>query len=64
MSSFDPQWIGGLALLAMALIVAAGLPIPPEWRGRFKTAAIGLFILALIAALVLIAGWAINGASR
>jgi hypothetical protein len=61
MTAFDPQWIAALALLAMALIISAGLPIAPEWRKRLRTAAIAAFVLAMIVAVVHIARWAISG---
>ena len=61
MTAFEQQWLAALVLMATALFVSAGLPAAPQWRRRFKIAAISIFILALVAIVVQIARWAIAG---
>ena len=61
MNGFEQQAIAALVLLVAALFVSAGMPVAPRWRKRFKMAAIGGFILALVAVIGEIARWAIVG---
>jgi hypothetical protein len=49
------QLYGAVILLVTALFVASGYM--PAWRRPLRAAAIGLFILALAAALIDIAVW-------
>jgi hypothetical protein len=61
MRVLDPQWVAALVLMAMALVVSAGLPIAPKWRRLSRAAAIGVFILALMVVLIEIARWLVGG---
>ena len=61
MRGSEEQWVAALVLGVTALFVAAGLPVAPEWRHRLKIAAIGGFILALIAVVVKITHWLVTG---
>jgi hypothetical protein len=55
MTASEQQWIAALGLMVAALFVSAGLPVAPQWRKRFRVAAIGVFVLAVVAVLAAIA---------
>jgi hypothetical protein len=58
MDGFDRQrLLSALMLVVMALFVASGLRVPARWRRRLRLAAIGAFVVALIAALAAIVIW-------
>jgi len=61
MTGFDQQWLAAMVLVVTALFVAGGLPIAEQWRRRFRTAAIGAFVLAMVVALLEIALWLFAG---
>ena len=61
MTGSDQQWLAALALTAAALLVSAGLPIAPQWRRRFRNAAISVFFVAVVVAIVQIAIWLAGG---
>jgi hypothetical protein len=63
MTAVEHQWFAALVLMATALFIAAGLPVAPRWRRTFKAAAIGGFILGVVAVLVQIARWLVGGGS-
>lgn len=64
MTDFDQQWLAALALVVTVLFVAAGLPIAEQWHRRFRNAAIGVFVLALVVVTVKIALWLFAGGGR
>jgi hypothetical protein len=61
MTASEQQWIAALALMVAALFVSAGLPLAPQWRRRFRIAAIGVFIVAIVVVIVQIARWLADG---
>jgi hypothetical protein len=62
MTASEQQWLAALTLMVAALFVSSGLPVAPQWRKRLRIAAIGMFILALVAVLVAIAREMTGGA--
>jgi len=54
---FRQQLLLALVLLVTALFVASGYAPAARWRRPMRGAAIGLFVLAVIAALVEIVRW-------
>jgi hypothetical protein len=61
MTASEQQWIAALALMVAALFVSAGLPFAPQWRRRFRIAAIGVFIVSVVVVIVQIAHWLADG---
>lgn len=59
MTAYEQQWIPALVLMVVALFVAAGLPVAPQWRKGLMIAAIGAFLIALVVILLEIARWAL-----
>jgi len=59
----EQQWLSALALMVVALFVSAGLPIAPRWQRRLRIAALGVFSVAAIAAIILTAIWLAGGSS-
>ena len=63
MTAPEGQWLAALALMVAALFVSAGLPIASQWRRRFRVAAISVFFVAMVVAIVQTAIW-LTGSSR
>jgi hypothetical protein len=61
MRTSEQQWLAALALMVTALFVSAGLPLAPQWRRRFRIAAIGVFLVAVVVVFALIAQWLADG---
>jgi hypothetical protein len=58
MGGFERQQLfGALILLVTALFIAGGYPPLARWRRQLRIAAIGIFVLALAAALIQIVLW-------
>ncbi|HEY4470634.1 MAG TPA: hypothetical protein VGN21_05630 [Stellaceae bacterium] len=61
MGGFERQQLfGGLILLVTALFVAGGYPPLARWRRPLRLAAIGIFVLALAAAILEIIRWLVD----
>ena len=59
---FEPhRLLSALMLLVVALFVSSGRLPAARWRQRLRTAAVVLFVVALIAALVEIGRWLAGG---
>jgi hypothetical protein len=63
MTASAQQWVAALGLLVAALFVSSGLPIAPQWRRRLRIAAIGVFFVAMVVAIVQTVLW-LAGCSR
>lgn len=62
MSGFERQRLyGALVLLVTALFLASGYAPAARWRRPLRAAAIAVFALAVVAALVEIALWLTDG---
>jgi hypothetical protein len=61
MTASAQQWVAALGLLVAALFVSSGLPIAPQWRRRFRIAAIGVFFVAIVVAIIKTALWLAGG---
>jgi len=58
MSAFErQQMLAALMFLVMALFVASGYPPAARWRREIRIAAIVLFCVAVVIALIEIAMW-------
>ena len=58
MGGFEQQRLyGALILLVTALFIAGGYPPLARWRRQLRIAAIGIFVLALAAAILEIILW-------
>ena len=58
MGGFERQRLyGALILLVTALFIAGGYPPLARWRRQLRIAAIGIFVLALAAAIAEIILW-------
>jgi hypothetical protein len=61
MTASAQQWVAALGLLVAALFVSSGLPIAPQWRRRLRIAAIGVFFVAMVVAIVQTVLWLAGG---
>jgi hypothetical protein len=57
MTASAQQWVAALGLLVAALFVSSGLPIAPQWRRRLRIAAIGVFFVVMVVAIVQTVLW-------